>query len=222
MRIPIRCGAIDPCCRGKIMAKPPAHLVDLARVKAKNLPDVVVSVQDGTVVSRYGDDSWNLSPYAAVKNYQQVRMEFGFRYESGRRLTDPAHARLLASVKRFLYTRWRVGGPRSQSVSVSTLLSNWSQLRKIVGWMMEENIATFSALTPDQCSRFAAHLADKNLHATTVGTVLSLLSSYYELGEHLLDRLPQYPWPLESGEPPSSPVQGANRDFKVGGKRKQR
>ncbi|WP_250862554.1 site-specific integrase, partial [Caballeronia sp. INML3] len=86
-----------------------------------------------------------------------------------------------------------VGGPRSQSVSVSTLLSNWSQLRKIVGWMMEEDIVTFSALTPDQCARFAAHLADKNLHATTVGTVLSLLSSYYELGEHLLDRLPQYP-----------------------------
>lgn len=199
MRIHIRCGAIDPCCRGKTMAKPPAHLVDLACVKAKNLPDVIVSVQDSTVVSRYGDESWNLSPYAAVKNYQQIRMEFGFRYESGRRLTDPAHARLLASVKRFLYTRWRVGGARSQSVSVSTLLSNWSQLRKVVGWMMEEDIATFSALTPDQCSRFAAHLADKKLLATTVGTVLSLLSSYYELGEHLLDRLPQYPWPLEFG-----------------------
>ncbi len=199
MRIPIQCGAIDQCSRGKAMAKPPAHLVDLARVKAKDLSNVVVSLQDGTVVSRYGDDSWVLSPYAAAKNYQRICMVFSYRYKNGRRLTDPVHAPLLASVKRFLYTRWRVGGERSHSVSVSTLLSNWSQLRKLVGWMMEEGIATFSALTPEQCARFAAHLTDSGLHAATVATVLTLITTYYELGEHLIDRIPQFPWPLESG-----------------------
>lgn len=199
MRFLTRCGEIDQCFWGKDMANTPAHLVDVARVREKDLPNVIVSLQDGTVVSRYGDDSWDLSPYTAAKNYQRVRMVFSHRYKSGRRLTDPPYAPLLASVKRFLYIRWRVGGQRTKSVSVSTLLSNWSQLRRLVGWMMEEDIGTFSALTPQHCARFATHLASVNLHATTVASVLGLMTSYYELGAHLVDRIPRYPWLLESG-----------------------
>jgi integrase len=182
------------------MAKPPTHLVDLAHVHEKDLPHVVVSLQGNAVVSRYGDDSWDLSPYAAAKNYQRVRMVFTYKFKNGRRLTDPEYRTLLASVKRFLYTRWRAArGRQSGSVTVGTLLANWSQIRKLIAWMMEEGITSFSELTPERCVRFAAHLASNHLQDSTVAMVLSLITSYFELGPDLIDQMPQYPWLLESG-----------------------
>lgn len=181
------------------MAELTNHLVDLASVRAEDLHDVIVSQQGNTIVSRYGDDTWNLEPYFAPRNRTAVHIIFSYPFKGGCRLTDSTYAPLLASVKRFLYTRWRVaGGKRRTPVAVSTMRTNWTQIRKLLAWMLDENLMTFSELTPAHCARFAASLTG-TLRPGTAASVLGTVTSYYELGDHLIDRIREYPWRLDHG-----------------------
>ncbi|RDJ98469.1 tyrosine-type recombinase/integrase [Paraburkholderia lacunae] len=183
------------------MASLTNHLVDLACVRAEDLHDVIVSRQGDTIVSRYGDDVWSLVQYLAPRNRPQVRIRFSHPFKGGCRLTDPKYESLLASVKRFLYTRWCVaGGQRGRPVSASTVQASWSQIRKLLAWMVDENLMTFSELTPNHCARFAASLTGE-LQATAAADVLGTITSYYELGDHLVDRIPEYPWQPDCGGP---------------------
>ena len=201
--IPIRCGAIAQCSSGATMARLTNYLVDLACVRAEDLNDVIVSRQGNVIVSRYGDDVWNLVQHLAPRNRPQARIGFSHPFKEGYRLTDPKYDSLLASVKRYLYTRWCVaGGQRGRPVSASTVQASWSQIRKLLAWMVDENLMTFSELTPNHCARFAASLTGE-LQATAAADVLGTITSYYELGDHLVDRIPEYPWQPDCGGPAS-------------------
>ncbi|CAE6850631.1 hypothetical protein R69746_07336 [Paraburkholderia aspalathi] len=183
------------------MASLTNHLVDLACVRDEDLHDVIVSLQGNTVVSRYGDEAWNLAPYLAPRNRTQARILFSHPLKGGCRLTDTKYESLLASVKRFLYTRWWVaGGQRGRPVSASTIQASWIQIRKLLAWMIDENLMTFSELTPNHCARFATSLTGE-LQAATAEGVLGAITSYYELGDHLIDRIPEYPWQPDCGGP---------------------
>ncbi len=175
------------------------HLVDLASVQAGDLDNVIVSQRGGTVISRYGDDTWNLAPYLAPKNSRETRIIFNYPFKGGYRLTDPAYSTLLASVKRFLYTRWRVpGGHLGRPVSAATVRSTWSQIRHVVSWMIDEEIFSFSELTPEHCGRYAASVG-RGFQPGTVAMVLGAVTTYYSLRDHLIDRMPDYPWQPKYG-----------------------
>jgi integrase len=181
------------------MANPTNHLVDLASVGDEDLDQVIVSRQGNTVVSRYGDEVWNLAPYVAPRNTMGVRIVFSYTFKKGGRLTEPRFAPLLASAKRFLYTRWRVAsGKRGRPVSASTIVANWAQLKKLLAWMTDEELTSLSKLTPDHCARFASSLVGK-LQPGTVASILGTITNYYELGNHLVDRIPEYPWKIQDG-----------------------
>jgi integrase len=181
------------------MANPTHHLVDLTSISDEDLAQVVISRQGNTIVSRYGDEIWNLAPYVAPRNTMEVRIVFSYTFKKGGRLTDPPYAPLLASAKRFLYTRWRVvSGKRGRPASASTLVANWTQIRKLLAWMIDEELTAFSQLTPDHCARFASSLIGK-LQPGTVASILGTITNYYELGNNLVDRIPEYPWKIENG-----------------------
>ncbi len=181
------------------MANSTHHLVDLASVNDDELNQVIVSRQGNTIISRYGDEVWNLAPYVAQKNTTGVRIVFSSKLNKDGRLTDPAYAPLIASAKRFLYTRWRVAsGQRGRPVMAGTLISNWNQLKKLLVWMTDEDLTAFSELTPDHCARFASTLVGA-LQPTTAASILGTITSYYELGDHLVDRIPEYPWRYQHG-----------------------
>ena len=177
------------------------HLIDLDRVKKRDLDHVIVSQHRDIVISRYGDETWNLAPYLPARNSTQKRIKFTMQFKSGYRLTDPEYATLLASAKRFLYTRWRVaGGQLGRPVSARTLTSIWSQLRRLLEWMIEEGLTSFSELTPDQCARYASSLGD-HLQPGTITQLLGVVTSYYEMRDHLIDRMPDFPWQHQFGAP---------------------
>jgi integrase len=73
--------------------------------------------------------------------------------------------------------------------------------------MIEEEIPSFAELTPDQCARYASHVSKTNRSSTIMG-LLGIITSYYDLNDQLVDRLPQYPW---------SPRYGARTDMARGG-----
>ncbi|MEM5300194.1 integrase [Burkholderia sp. JPY481] len=183
------------------MASLTNHLVDLACVRAEDLHAVIVCRQGNTIVSRYGDDAWKLVQCFAPRNRPVPHIVFSRPFKGGCRLTDARYEPLLASVKRFLYTRWRAaGGQRGRPVSASTLQTNWIQIRRVVAWMIDEDLTTFSELTPNHCARFAASLTG-DLQPSTAAGVLGAITSYYELGDHLVDRIPEYPWQPDCGGP---------------------
>ncbi|MEN3371967.1 hypothetical protein [Dechloromonas sp. ZS-1] len=176
------------------MANFGAHLVDLHPLAAADIPDVVISQRGDVVLSRYRDNVWDIAPYLPARNLRQTTIRFEVEFSDGSRLTDPQHAALLDASKRFLYARWRVKAPHSRKyIAAKTVCNNWSQLRALLKWMVEQGIATFHSLTSAHCLVYAASQEGK-LKSSTRVINLQVLTTYYDLRDHLADCLPEYPW----------------------------
>lgn len=176
------------------MANAGIHLVDLRPLALSDIADVVVCEVGDRVLSRYQDNVWDLSPYLPAKNSRQQKIRFDLKFADGTLLTDPNHAPLLDSAKRFLYTRWRVKGPHSRKyISAKTVLNNWTQLRPAIKWMVEQGIICFREFTAARCLSYAESLENK-LKGSTRLINLQVLTTYYDLRDHLSDPLPEYPW----------------------------
>lgn len=171
-----------------------AHLLDLQGLHGSELDMVVISQQDGQVISRYGDMTWNLSPYLPARNTRIRNISFDIKFFNGTSLVDPENATLLRSVKKFLHTRWRVKAPHSRKyISAKSVMNNWAQLRGLLKWMVEHGILTFSSLKPEICQKYSRDIKE-TLSSGTKVLNLQILSTYFDLRDHLDDRLPEYPW----------------------------
>lgn len=176
------------------MANIGTHLVDIRLLPTRDILDAVISQRKNLVLSRYRDNVWDIAPYVSVKNIRQSTIRFDMKFSDGSCLTDPKHAALLDASKRFLYARWRVKAPHSRKfISVRTVVNNWLQLRGLLKWMVEQGISNFSSLTSRLCLAYAASIQDK-LKTSTLIINLQVLSTYYDLRDHLTDCLPEYPW----------------------------
>lgn len=170
------------------------HLVDLSKVPQAGIPDIPVSIVGDRVLSRYCDNIWDLNPYLPTKNNRQTKIRFDLAFTDGSCLTDVKHIRLLESAKRFLYVRWRVKAPHSRKyISARTMLNNWMQLRAVLIWMVAEDLRAFGDLTSQRCLAYAANQKGK-LKGSTQIINLQILTTYYDLADHLVDPLPEYPW----------------------------
>ncbi|MDY7508796.1 site-specific integrase [Ralstonia wenshanensis] len=169
-------------------------MTDLSPLSAADIHETPVSQRGGTVLSRYRDDLWDLAPYLPARNLKQTTIHFKLRFADGSHLTDPQHSALLNASKRFLYTRWRTKAPHSRKhIAARTVLNNWSQLRALLKWMVEHRIGSFSSLTSERCLQYAADQVGRLKDSTRVIN-LQILTTYYDLRDHLTDRLPEYPW----------------------------
>lgn len=170
------------------------HLVDLHSLMPADIPDVIISSAGDHVLSRFRDNIWDMSPYLAVKNIRQSAIRFDLGLPDGSNLTEPQHARLLNSAKQFLYARWRVRAPHSRKlISARTLMNNWAQMRAVLKWMAGQGIRAFGELTPKHCLAYAASQKN-NLKSSTRIINLQILTTYYDLRDHLTDPLTEYPW----------------------------
>lgn len=176
------------------MANIGAHLVDLRHLSVADILDVVISQRGDMVLSHYRDNVWDIAPYLPAKNLRQTTIRFDLDFSDGSRLVDPQHAALLDAAKRFLYARWRVKAPHSRKyIAAKTVFNNWSQLRALLKWMVEQGIGAFSSLTSERCLAYAANQEGK-LKSSTRVINLQVLTTYYDLRDHLTDNLPEYPW----------------------------
>lgn len=171
-----------------------SHLIDMRATAVSAIPDLVVTQRGEIVISRFRDVSWDLSPYIHTRNTRGAAIRFDVEFDDESTLIDARHACLLESAKWFLYERWRVKGPRSgRHISAKTLFNNWSQLRLLLKWMVRNNIASFAEMSPDRCLAYAKELK-RTLKDSSLNISLQILTTYYDLRDHLNDRLPGYPW----------------------------
>lgn len=171
-----------------------AHLKDLRRLQSTKIEDAIISQQDDHVLSRYGDIAWDLSPFLPARNLRTRKINFDLKFSNGTCLVGPENAALLQSVKRFLYTRWRVKAPHSRKyISAKSVMNNWGQLKALLKWMVEHDINSFSGLTQELCLSYARDMNSALASGTKVLN-LQILTTYFDLREHLDDQLPMYPW----------------------------
>jgi integrase len=121
-------------------------------------------------------------------------IKFDTKFQDGSALTDPKHNILRESAKAFLYARWKNKAPHSRKyISAQTLINNWAQLRCLLHWMVDSQISKFGELTPERCLAYAKSLGERQSKSTIIIN-LQILTTYYDLRDHLDDQLPAYPW----------------------------
>lgn len=170
------------------------HLVDIRTLGASTLPDLVISRRGELVVSRFKHPSWDLSPYIRTRNTRGATIRFDVTFHDGSVLTEDRHATLLHASKWFLYERWRVKGPHSgKNISAKTLFNNWSQLRRLLKWMIRNGVSSFAEMTSERCLCYANE-SKGSLKDSSRGIAMQILTTYYDLRDYLKDRLPAYPW----------------------------
>jgi integrase len=170
------------------------RLVDLKGLSENAIANTPVTFSKDRILSRYCDDAWDMTPYLAVKNSRSCRIRFDVKFSDGTQLIEKKHAHLLDSSKRFLYVRWRVQAPHSrQYISARTLMNNWRQLVPAIKWMVDKGLTSFGELTASNCLAYAQSQQGRLKNSTRIIN-LQVLTTYFDLSEHLTDRLPEYPW----------------------------
>lgn len=182
------------------MLKHAGHLVDIATVPEENINRLVVSqVEENgqpVIISRYGDSRWDLSPYFQTRNSTDYTIIFQTDLGEGSLLTDSQNSKLLESAKRFLYVRWKVKAPHSgKYISARTLRNNWSQLRALLKWMKLSGLQCFAELSPQKCRDYVSYCkTEANLLGSTQVINYQMITTYHDLNEYLIDKIPEYPW----------------------------
>lgn len=134
------------------------------------MPLTYVVAPDGErhVLSRYGDDRIDMSPY--LKNPAQSQRHIDMTlYPKGWR----------NSVTDLLIAFWRHGRPGRAAPKASTVLNKAVLLVPFVRWLEKKKLTRFSAVRPVHMTAFAEHYAatDASGRTRTAGTVASVLGT---------------------------------------------
>jgi integrase len=196
----------------------PDYVEDLRQLSGYQRNVLVISIASaGHVLSRYGDDAWDFSPYIYTKGTPNNTKKINFsslRFSDGSCLTDPQHSFLLAGVKAFLYVRLTVNSSRSgKPLGASSITPLWQRrLRPLLRWMVKDGHRCFADLSSEACLMYVAHSRgataweynnnacrkDVRLSAMTLRDRFACLEDFWTLREHLPDALTNHPWPGQS------------------------
>lgn len=166
--------------------------------------DPIISLnEDGSVRTRFSDETWDFRPYIHGLNVAKSRAEIRFSTPliNGSNLLDEDNRNILISVKECLYVRIHVAHPRSgKRLSPQSVIAKSHGLRALVNFMLETGLERFSQFEPRHCKQYIAFLKRNNptLSNTTLVKYLGDVEDLYHLREYLNDALTQHPWPESS------------------------
>lgn len=195
---------------------------------------LVISIgRSGLVLSRYGDDVWDFTPYIHTRNKAACDKKIVFSsmcFADGSRLTDPQHIELLAGAKSFLYVKLTCNSPRSgKPLAGMTVVSLGMILRPLLRWMAGAGYGCFNNLTSEACLAYVDHSKNrttwehstggrkgKKLTASAFYKIFVCVEDLWNFREHLTDALTEHPWPGQSaGSLAGVKKGGADRDAKT-------
>lgn len=170
------------------------------------LPVSVTVATDGQplVVSRFGDDVWDLYPYFAQENKRASDKVIDWRIKlpDGCLLTDPVHSALLRSTKDFIWSLFAdpVDGrkrPAMKSVRMKLL-----DIKQLLRWMVAKGFRRFADLD-GHTLEYVIEARRSNTKAAvaseaTVAARLLVVEDLFHQRDKLDDALAVHPWPDES------------------------
>ncbi|MBP8276049.1 MAG: integrase [Propionivibrio sp.] len=180
-------------------------LKSLSATEKDQLP-VSVIMADGLplVVSRFGDDVWDLYPYFAQENKRASDKMIDWRIQlpDGRVLTDPAHSGLLRSTKDFIWSLFADPVEGRKRPAMKSVRLKLHDLKQFLRWMVSQGFTRFADLTGHtleyvpqaRCSNTTALVAS----ASTIAARLLVVEDLYHQRDKLDDALSVHPWPGES------------------------
>ncbi len=170
-----------------------------------HLPVSVTWDESGTemVISRYGDDVWDLWPYIHHENISasEKRIDWRMKLKDGFRLTDLRHAILLESAKDFILSLSREPIEGRQRPTMLTVKGRYKHLKPLLSWMVDQGVNQFEQLAGRAMDYVPIARRKINGHMLALGTAylrLTILEDIYLQRKKLNDALRVYPWPHES------------------------
>lgn len=185
----------------------------LSESERDNLIVTIVRVDGNSViVSRYGDDYWQINDQPNNRSSYRKRLDF-------LRVPDPYRAVMKAIVFRYL-RRGRAGQPKPKGATLSAFLDNTMYFLR---YLASLKIDHFSEVTPIIFTNYAAERREfrqRNGKPLSQGSLLNCfhaVEALYELSQHTHDALPMLPWPGTSSKAMAG-LTGDNSPLKQGGK----
>jgi integrase len=199
------------------VVKKPERTKDLWQLTEGQRNSLVISIAlVGHVLSYYGDNIWNFTPYIHTKGTKKSQKQIDFsslRFRDGSYLIDPQHYLLLIGVKALLYVRLTVNSPRSgKPLEESSIIAYWYRnICPLVRWMVDVGHNGFSDLTPETCLAYVAHCrkstaweqspgerSNRPLARGTLQNRFHCLEDLWNFRDNLTDALTQHPWSGQS------------------------
>lgn len=169
--------------------------------------EVVVSEINGVVLSRLGDNHWDLSHDSLYASLTKGAMSINFSISlpDGSFLTDPQHdsikhATQCALAIALLTPSESLGRRRKARTVYNTI---WHSFRMLLKWMNQNGLSEFSLLSPAQCSAYLEYLRSlprlKDADGSPVRHRVALASIAIDLlwkyRNELPDAIRSRPWP---------------------------
>lgn len=185
----------------------------LSESERDNLIVTIVRVDgNSVVVSRYGDDNWQINDLPNNRSSYRRRLDFI-------RVPVPFRAVMKAIVFRYL-RRGRAGQPKPKGATLSGFLDSTMFFLR---YLVSLKIGHFSEVTPIILAGYAAERREfrkSNGKPLSQGSLLNCflaVETLYEFSQHTHDALPMLPWPGTSPKAMAG-LTGDNSPLKQGGK----
>ena len=153
---------------------------------------IVSSISDGTsihVLSRYGDDIWDLTPFipnANVCDYQKLLA------------WSDVPETFIDSVKSAIYAYWQEGLPGYRRPSARTLLNTLTMVSVFVHFLVELRVRVIKEVTPFHCALYVRHVKSLGLSKSSQALRFGAVEMLFHLRESLSDPIRTHPWPDSS------------------------
>lgn len=166
------------------------QVLDAPSEKRLGMPLTYVVAPDGErhVLSRYGDDHIDMSPYLKNPAQPQRHIDMTLYPERWRN-----------SVTDLLIAFWRYGRPGQRAPKASTLLNKAVLLVPFVRWLDKKKVSGFSAVRPVHMTSFVEQYAaaDPGGRSRTAGTVAGVLGTAklaWDLRTRITDGMEVHPF----------------------------
>lgn len=150
---------------------------------------VISAVKEGkndVVLSRYGDDQWDLSPF--FKTVNSMNSQKIIRW--GR---VPDHFR--EALKAITYRYWLTGLPSVKRPGASTVTRFQHAATMFLNWLKNQHVHRLADVTPMRCMTYAETCKRQAHTSSGLKNRLSAVEILYTLREASVDRIPKPPWP---------------------------
>ncbi|WP_223825092.1 hypothetical protein, partial [Pseudomonas profundi] len=143
-----------------------------------DLPISVLSIpgNEPIVLSRYGDDVWDFSPYIKVVNRSRGASQI---YWNKRNLCKP----LIESCKAATLAYWKFGAYKSKKrPEAGTFIPFARNLLNFSQWLQDRGISTFNQIDQDTTAAYAAWIRhpDRDIKTSSKELLLAVLETLHE------------------------------------------
>lgn len=151
----------------------------------------------------YMSDVWDFGEFIAQKNLNraQKRIIFSSVMKALPQEKLQSANDLLTSMKQFIAVRLIFQSPASgEEISPNTAVnSQWKYLRTLFKWMVDNDLYSFSEMSPKRCMAYAQYCRAASFKGRPIGiraaaNRIGILDSIYGMRGHLTDAIREHPW----------------------------